>query len=815
MDAAIANHLTLGRLNTLPRMVALYCAIFLALLWAGLGYQLSYERDDAIARRHAENANLARLFEEHVSRTLAAASITLRQLDAEYRLHGEKFDIEGYFYARREELAPYAGLNVVDRNGTMVLTTTPGAKGTNYRNLENIQFHMKNPTQDIFIAKPRLGVVTQRPTVFLSRRMNGPDGTFAGTTGLSIDAGYFASFYDQIDLGPQSLVVLTGTDGFVRARKSDAEGSEGLQRFSMKETPLFKMMLPQGDHGSFIGISPVDKVERVLDYRVVKGEPLIVAVGTSMAFALQGYEKRKLMMFWAGGGVSLMIVLFAAIFVNQLSRRMRALEALHISEERYALVEGATEDGIWDKDLTTGMNYLSSRGHEILGYNANELKRNPQAYFDLIHPDDRDIITQGQARMVLDGRRHELEFRMVHKDGGIRWVMVRARVVRDLDGRPTRLLGSVTDVTERKKAEMHIQKQSKLLDLIFSHSQDNIALLDRNFRYVRVSESYARACERQAASFPGRELFRQNPSRFRMELEPVVSNGKVYSRLARPFHFPERPELGRTYWDISVAPILDRSGEIEYFLMATRDVTERVRAERRVAASVDRIRALSHRVVDVQEEERRRIARELHDEVGQGLTAVKIRLQAMMLTLGAQGDPQSRDNLAQALGAVAHTLEQVRSLSLDLRPMQLDDLGLPAALSSLINRDAEAAGWNVHFRESIGDERMHGDVELACYRVAQEALTNIMRHARATEVRVSLRRAADRLLLQVRDNGRGFDAAASRALAEEGHLGLLGMEERVSNVGGKLDISSWPGKGTTITASFEIEIVQEAREARA
>jgi two-component system sensor histidine kinase UhpB len=234
-----------------------------------------------------------------------------------------------------------------------------------------------------------------------------------------------------------------------------------------------------------------------------------------------------------------------------------------------------------------------------------------------------------------------------------------------------------------------------------------------------------------------------------------------------------------------------------------------------VVASVDRIRALSHRVVSVQEEERRRIARELHDEVGQGLTAVKIRMQAMMLTLGSQSDPQSRDNLAQALGAVAHTLEQVRSLSLDLRPMQLDDLGLPAALSSLINRDAEAAGWNVHFRESIGNERMHGDVELACYRVAQEALTNIMRHARATEVRVSLRRAADRLLLQVRDNGRGFDTAAARASAEHGHLGLLGMEERVGNVGGKLDISSWPGKGTTITASFEIEMVQETREARA
>jgi PAS domain S-box-containing protein len=815
MDAAFAKHLSLGRPDTLPRMVALYCAILLALLWTGLGYQLSYERDDAIARHQAENANLARLFEEHVSRTLAAASITLRQLDDEYRLHGEKFDLEAYFYARREELAPYGGLSIVDRNGIMVLTTTPGSKGTNYRNLENFRFHMKNPTLDIFIAKPRLGVVTQRTTVYLSRRMNAPDGSFAGTISLSIDAGYFASFYDQIDLGSQSLVALVGTDGFVRARKSDASGDEGLQLHNMINTPLFTEQLAHADHGSFIGVSPVDKVERVLSYRAVTGEPLVVVVGTSMAFTLQGYEKRKLLMFWTGGGVSLMIVLFAVIFVYQLLRRTSTLEALRISEERYALVEGATEDGIWDKDLATGKSYFSARGHEILGYSPVALEDNPRAYFDLIHPDDRDIVTQTQARMVLDGRRHEVEFRMRHKNGGIRWVMVRARVVRDVDGRPMRLLGSVTDVTARKNAEMHIQKQSRLLDLIFTHSQDNIALLDRNFRYVRVSESYARGGGRDVAWFPGQDMFRQHLPRFRTELEQIFREKKVYIRQARPFSFPERPELGMTYWDISVAPILDRSGEIEYFLLASRDVTERVRAERRVVASVDRIRALSHRVVSVQEEERRRIARELHDEVGQGLTAVKIRMQAMMLTLGSQSDPQSRDNLAQALGAVAHTLEQVRSLSLDLRPMQLDDLGLPAALSSLINRDAEAAGWNVHFRESIGNERMHGDVELACYRVAQEALTNIMRHARATEVRVSLRRAADRLLLQVRDNGRGFDTAAARASAEHGHLGLLGMEERVGNVGGKLDISSWPGKGTTITASFEIEMVQETREARA
>jgi two-component system sensor histidine kinase UhpB len=240
------------------------------------------------------------------------------------------------------------------------------------------------------------------------------------------------------------------------------------------------------------------------------------------------------------------------------------------------------------------------------------------------------------------------------------------------------------------------------------------------------------------------------------------------------------------------------------FVFTLKDVTARVRAEEGIVDSITRMRALSGRVVALQEEERLAVARELHDEIGQGLTAVKIHLQAMALACKGCEMAFSTENLDEALLTVAKILEQVRGLSLNLRPMQLDDLGLTVALSSLVARDAGTAGWIAHFDEDLSTERLDSNLELACYRVAQEALTNVMRHAGASEVWITLRRSDQALLLTVRDNGRGFDLASARSAIGTPHLGLLGMEERVRNIAGQFEIRTRREEGTEVRASFPI-----------
>lgn len=210
----------------------------------------------------------------------------------------------------------------------------------------------------------------------------------------------------------------------------------------------------------------------------------------------------------------------------------------------------------------------------------------------------------------------------------------------------------------------------------------------------------------------------------------------------------------------------------------------------------ERLRQLSAQAMRAQEEERKRVARELHDDTAQALTALLVKLRA--LERGVRDEGQRRE-LEELRGLVAHTLEGVRRLAVDLRPSTLDDLGLPAATMAYAQQFARIWGLPVHLRVDRLEGRLAPDVELALYRVLQEALANVAKHAGASQAWVSLRRGRSDLALKVRDDGRGFDVAAVLRERERG-LGLFGMQERMALVGGSLSVRSRPGAGTEVVA---------------
>lgn len=223
---------------------------------------------------------------------------------------------------------------------------------------------------------------------------------------------------------------------------------------------------------------------------------------------------------------------------------------------------------------------------------------------------------------------------------------------------------------------------------------------------------------------------------------------------------------------------------------------ERERANRK-------LQALSQRLVEVQESERRHIARELHDEIGQSLTVAEMNLQAALQTSSRAALDR---RLQEGIRAVERVLEQVHDLSLNLRPSILDDLGLAPALRWYTQRQAALTGMKAEFCAEALDERFNPVVETECFRVAQEALTNVVRHAQAHAVKVELTRLNGHLHLSVRDDGVGFDVHASRGEAVQGaSLGLLSMEERASLAGGGLEFNSSPGRGTEVHAWFPLE----------
>ena len=230
---------------------------------------------------------------------------------------------------------------------------------------------------------------------------------------------------------------------------------------------------------------------------------------------------------------------------------------------------------------------------------------------------------------------------------------------------------------------------------------------------------------------------------------------------------------------------------------------ERVAQRTRALASANQLlKRLSARLMETQEGERRRIARELHDQTGQALTALKMNLEAVRPS--SADDPASHKVL-ESIDIVDGLLEQVRNLSLDLHPAVLDDFGLPAALRCYTRRLAQRGGLELDLAVANLPERLPPEVETTCFRVAQEALTNVVRHARARRVRVELRSDGLTAHLLVRDDGIGFDTATGPAdLPADRHLGLLSMRERVALAGGDIVIASRTGTGTEIAASFPL-----------
>lgn len=201
--------------------------------------------------------------------------------------------------------------------------------------------------------------------------------------------------------------------------------------------------------------------------------------------------------------------------------------------------------------------------------------------------------------------------------------------------------------------------------------------------------------------------------------------------------------------------------------------------------------------------ERTLIARELHDQIGQTLSAVKVNLEALRRDIG---DPALLPRVSEGIAAVKRAVEQVQTLSFDLRPSLLDDLGLAAAVDAYIKRQTEPARLSLGLTVSV-DGEVSKEVEVTCFRIVQEAVTNVVRHARAKRLEVDLRTDGSCLRLAVRDDGVGFDAHTLQATAPvERRLGLVGMSERAQYVGGELEIDSRPGAGTLVCARFPLRV---------
>ena len=213
----------------------------------------------------------------------------------------------------------------------------------------------------------------------------------------------------------------------------------------------------------------------------------------------------------------------------------------------------------------------------------------------------------------------------------------------------------------------------------------------------------------------------------------------------------------------------------------------------------EQLRQLSRRIMSAQEEERKRISRELHDVIAQVLTSINLQLATLKFQAAADTAGLAK-NIAKTQRLVEKSVDLVHRFAYDLRPAALDHLGLIPALHSFMTNFTKETGIRVSLTAFAGVNRLDGAKRTALYRVAQEALTNISRHAQATRVEATIQRLPKAVLMQIKDNGTSFDVNRTRRTGKGEHMGLLGMRERVEMVGGTFSIESAPGKGTLIQA---------------
>jgi PAS domain S-box-containing protein len=342
-----------------------------------------------------------------------------------------------------------------------------------------------------------------------------------------------------------------------------------------------------------------------------------------------------------------------------------------------------------------------------------------------------------------------------------------------------------------------VSKTDEQQKAILNNIPDQAWLKDVDSRYILVNEAFVAACrlpEQQILNRTPVDVWPENWGREYIDTDRRVIEQGVRLRYEERRH----AEDGTLRWyDTIKTPIRDEHGDVIGTTGISRDITDRKLAEQELLESRSQLRELSAYLQSVREEERTRISRELHDELGQSLTAIRIGLGVMETQLQQDGQSVDSDcsrNLQQLKRIADSTVESVQRIAADLRPLILDELGLASALDWLLESFAERGRIAVELIVPPALPVFSRDISTAIFRILQEALTNVSRHSRATSVVVELKEDDHDVMLKITDNGCGIDAADSR----ENSLGLIGMRERAFMLGGTLKIQSRQASGTSI-----------------
>lgn len=467
--------------------------------------------------------------------------------------------------------------------------------------------------------------------------------------------------------------------------------------------------------------------------------------------------------------------------------RRRAERELARSEARLAEAQRVAHVGSWEWDLGKNRVTWSEELYRIYAVDRGKHVPTYETFLSSVHEEDRVHTRAVLAKALENASPFVYDHRILRPDGTVRMLHTRGQVIADGAGQPSRVVGSCWDITERWEATRRAEAARHNLESVLERVSDGFVAMDRHWRYTYVNESGGRMLGRDAKTLMGKHIWTEFPEgrgqKFHLAYERALSE-------QRPQSIRDCYPPWDRWFENRIYPSQD--GVSIFFT----DVTEQQKAQEDLRTLADQLRALAARLAEVREDERREISRELHDQVGQALTALKLDLGWMRGQLGAAAPDATLARVAAMEELIDTTLDTTRRISTSLRPSMLDDLGLSATIRWQAREFHERTGVECEVRAPEDAVFLGPAVALTLFRILQEALTNVARHAEAKRVVVELQVGSTATVLTVTDDGKGIAPGAGERATS---LGLVGMRERALAIAGTIEISGVPGRGTTVT----------------
>ncbi len=482
---------------------------------------------------------------------------------------------------------------------------------------------------------------------------------------------------------------------------------------------------------------------------------------------------------------------------TDITDRLRAEESRRESEEKYRLLVEQATDIVYSMTAGGVITYVSPSWTRLLGHPVDEVLDRPFQAF--VHPEDVPGCMEVLRRTIETGQsRSNVEYRVRHQDGTYRWHTTNATPVRGADGAVASFVAIARDITERKRMEDELREWQARFDRLARQSRTFAWEVDGEGVFTHVSPSVETVLGYRPEELVGRPFYELIPEGEREAFKKMMVELGMGHEQFKGVLNPVSTQEGQVLW-LSSNGLSKRNaaGEMIGYQGIDTDVTERRKAEEEIRRMSARLSQLTRHLQEVREEESRRIAVWLHDEVGQMLT--RARMDAMLL----EGEPglasaESKGALASLKRTLDDAVVTIRNIAMDLRPSILDDFGLVAVLEWIVHENEKRL--KIPFRLELEGvpESLDPDLSVAFYRIARECLTNIARHAQAGAVDLRLVGDGEGLTLEIRDDGRGMERGVVEAPSS---FGFSQIRERASALGGRVWVETRPGGGTTVRVS--------------